>query len=132
MTRGASKVLVTADKLASSPPTAPASPRKGTTTTVRVLRARPAFYPVVRDPYLHRSSHGHHTAHGAHVHRTRARTAAAHAAAASILSMDDSQLLQLSQDSGRVKQMTLRTAADRSSEIKKKRRSAKTPTTINL
>ncbi len=46
------------------------------TTHVRVLRARPAFYPMVRDRYASSSP----------IHRTRSRTA--QAAAASILAMD--------------------------------------------
>lgn len=108
------KVLCTPEKLMLSASPSGSSRKE---TTVRVLRARPAFYPVVRD----------HRAHNGHLHRTRARTAAAHAAAASILSLDESQLLQLSQDRVSGKQMTLRTANE-----KKKRRSAKAPSTVNL
>lgn len=88
--------------------------------TVRILRAKPAFYPVVRDRFSSSSS--------SPVHKTRARTAIAAAQLA-----EAAEILSIEAVNG--KQITLRSASDRTQEImirKKKRRSAKAATTVNL
>ena len=101
--------------------------------TVRVLRARPAFYPVVKDryssspPVLAKSRSG--------------RITSAHAVAAGILASPEQpsshnyphDSFSLPHDISGT-QMTLRTPADKANEMlrKKKRRGMKTPTAINL
>ena len=96
--------------------------RKMENTTVRVLRARPAFYPV--HPLHHYSASS--SSSSAHFHKTRSKTAHAQmAAAARILSLDpDGSPPQ--PPNGEIingKQITLRT--DKHSEFKRKRRSDK-------